>query len=78
MSLDADAGTDVMARLDAVVGGEMDETYRYRGEEDVNKNPRKGREGEEGEEDGKRGGRKRAGSSRGGAAPKRRRTAARK
>ena len=41
VTLDAETRTDVMAKLDAVVeNGSMDETYRYDGEEDVNRRKR--------------------------------------
>ncbi len=41
VTLDAETRTDVMAKLDAVVeNGSMDETYRYDGEEDVNRRTR--------------------------------------
>jgi hypothetical protein len=41
VTLDAETRTDVMAKLDAVVeNGSMDDTYRYDGEEDVNRRKR--------------------------------------
>lgn len=45
VTLDASTRTDVMARLDAVVRGDMDSTYRYDGDDNVNvigKGSRKG------------------------------------
>ena len=65
-----DAKTDVMAKLDAVVKGDMDETYQYR-EENVNANKKKGRGDMEKEEDddGGKKGKKRASAA---SAPKKR------
>eukprot|EP00584_Thalassiosira_punctigera_P005887 CAMPEP_0172537694 /NCGR_PEP_ID=MMETSP1067-20121228/9253_1 /TAXON_ID=265564 ORGANISM="Thalassiosira punctigera, Strain Tpunct2005C2" /NCGR_SAMPLE_ID=MMETSP1067 /ASSEMBLY_ACC=CAM_ASM_000444 /LENGTH=387 /DNA_ID=CAMNT_0013323049 /DNA_START=78 /DNA_END=1242 /DNA_ORIENTATION=- len=78
VTLDANTKTDVMAKLDAVVRGDMDETYRYR-EENVNANAKRGRKGD-GEEEGGGdddggGGKKRAATTKGGGgATKRRKT----
>jgi len=51
VSLDASTKTDVMAKLDAVVKGDMDESYQCR-EENVNANKKKGKGGDGDNEDG--------------------------
>ena len=59
VTLDASTRTDVMAKLDAVVRGDMDSTYRYEGDDNVNvigKGSRKGGNGRDGEIDDDEGG----------------------
>ena len=79
VTLDADTKTDVMAKLDAVVKGDMDDSYKYR-EENVNarKRGKKGEEAEEGDGGGGKKGKKRAAgtAAKGGNAAKKRKTAA--
>ncbi|KAL9183224.1 hypothetical protein ACHAXT_005011 [Thalassiosira profunda] len=78
VTLDADTKTDVMAKLDAVVRGDMDDSYKYR-EENVNarKRGKKGEEAEEGDGGGGKKGKKRAAgtAAKGGNAAKKRKTA---
>lgn len=57
VTLDAETRTDVMAKLDAVIEkGSMDETYRYDGEEDVNRRTRENLGNHEDDNDGEDGG----------------------
>lgn len=79
VTLDADTKTDVMAKLDAVVKGDMDDSYKYR-EENVNARKRGKKGGEEAEEGdgggGKKGKKRAAGTAaKGGNAAKKRKTA---
>ena len=74
VTLDTNTKTNVMAKLDAVVEGDMDETYLYK-ETNVNVNSKKKKKGkndddddDDGEDDGdkKKKGKKRAANSSGG------------
>ena len=73
VTLDTNTKTNVMAKLDAVVEGDMDETYLYK-ETNVNVNSKKKKkkgkndDDDDGEDDGdkKKKGKKRAASSSGG------------
>lgn len=78
VTLDTNTKTDVMAKLDAVVKGDMDESYQFT-EENVNANKKKGNKGGDGKEDddgGNKNGKKRASTAKssGGSAPKKRKT----
>lgn len=75
VTLDTNTKTDVMAKLDAVVKGDMDETYMYR-EDNVNVNKKnKGKAGDDNDKKGGEGGKKRASVAKGsGSAPKKRKT----
>ena len=81
VTLDTSTKTDMMAKLDAVVKGDMDDTYRYR-EVNVNANKKKGKggdddkEGGDGDNGGSKKGKKRVitAKSGGGAPAKKRKT----
>ena len=80
VTLDTSTKTDMMAKLDAVVKGDMDDTYRYR-EVNVNANKKKGKGGDDekggdGDNGGSKKGKKRAitAKSGGGAPAKKRKT----
>ncbi|KAL7538383.1 hypothetical protein ACHAXR_008517 [Thalassiosira sp. AJA248-18] len=77
VTLDTNTKTDVMAKLDAVVKGDMDESYQFT-EENVNANKKKGNKGGDGKEDddgGNKNGKKRASTAKSsGSAPKKRKT----
>ena len=77
VTLDANTKTDVMAKLDAVIKGDMDESYQVR-EENVNVNNKKkggkAEDGGDGEEDGKKGKKRASSLKAGGAAVKKRKS----
>lgn len=87
VTLDTNTKTNVMAKLDAVVEGDMDETYLYK-ETNVNVNSKKKKKGkndddDDGEDDGdkKKKGKKRAASTSSGTsgnAAKKRKTSVKK
>lgn len=60
VTLDTNTKTDVMAKLDAVVKGDMDESYMY---QEINVNKKKKGKGDDDEDGTKKTGKKRAASS---------------
>ena len=74
VSLDASTKTDVMAKLDAVVGGDLDASYQYQ-EENVNAHRKKGKGEGDGDAGGGGGGKRGPPAKGGGGAPKKRKAA---
>lgn len=67
VTLDTNTKTNVMAKLDAVVEGDMDETYLYKETNvNVNSKKKKGKKDDDDDGDKKKKGKKRAASSSGG------------